>query len=811
MMDQSNTLSKTQDSDRNGTLSTHQHKQSRKRCARSAGLTRNATLKEWQEFSNQRYLRLLYHELAEHVPTTEDTHYFRPLYELLNSNQQDPIEAEGKAKSSRRLLKRLFHSSSDQAPQREMIEMGSGNERTALALQRTSNGCSYAQIVTSQVYQGTANASTYNINISKFPSGVLAGETGQKLLMQATCIGKATNRKTNNDEKLSSAASQTNAQSTHESTSQPSIASQGFMSDRYHRTRITHRFREEMNTSNKYPGDTSKPINEIPPAIQLPIYGMKGSMFGLSEEFTQILSSEDGLAKGSGSNSASIADIVSQPAIRDFATHGAPLAQAARSIEATSRSQVKRASRQKQSPVGMRKNLSKSRPQFCTQKQNDNEPMILEAAPAPRLQQAMTFSPSVPAAPPTTPDSTIFTHRHSLSQSPIAKAFSKPSSIISLAAAAEDTLSDTSSVIITTSAQNGVAMRPPMPGPAPTTPLPSLPEGHDASILVTPRSSQLIASTKSSPIGAFTGSPQKLGSSSLARYRFTPDVESPPRNKTPISPIMTNGAIKPECIKSARSSPKRQGSPYSTAYEDVASRIDTTGSTSAANAEKARWNRIESTQRKKAKDLKLARIRSQKADVEDTKPGTSVITSLDKLHQGVVELPSVRDSYDGPIFSNIHQIAYFPRMADPDILIAAQRQRAIILHSNRISPIIFVAEQIPTPPLDQRLLQKTSQNRDSIDEYLQKHCTQPQSNRKSNGQRFQQPVTKRVFPRPAKPASPSSHLSEDVGRKKTHTSSIHSTPVSHQTSLSILSDKPIMNHVPTTFTDPILRPDIKPH
>jgi len=789
-------------------------KRPRKRYPRSAGLTKLASLKEWQEFSDQRYFRILYQGLAETIPIQEDR-YYRPLYELLGSNRPDPLQVEAKSKDRKHLLRKLFRSDAGQGPQREMLVMASGN---ALALQRTSNGHAYGQILTKEVYDGTdgtRSASTYNINASRIPRHRLAEENDGNPTVFAKDKANAVAGNDRSIQKLDRLQKTTDVpfaqksseqEAPHGPTPSETVGSHELTTESVTSRHVLNRFRKEKVISGQRLSDIPKPTTEAPPAIPSPIHRTNDSMFGLSQEFSQIMARGDSPSKSTSHGQNPLASAKTQPTIRDFATHGSSFVKAARALRARSRSPAKRASMQQQQQQHRKILDFPHDTAFGPSSRNFEASFPQKRAPS--LAEAAQLSHLPPAAPPTTPESIIRNPGHTLRPSPIAVATcSKPPSMISSETIAEDTASDASLAVVS-NAQSAVLMRPPLPGPAPTRALPSLPEGHDAPTPVTPRASWIIASPES-PTKFSPGLPGRVPPKSPARYRFTPtgSGSSPPKPKRPASPVRRNAVTELENIKTPFSSPERQTYSYSRPHQELLPKSITNGSTCASDLDQAQQKRIESTQVPKARDLQLTRMESQKADTEDAAmPGASAIVNEDELHQGIVELPSVRDSYDGTLISARHRAQQPSQVSELSLSTTAlQQHRESVILSHRLSPIIVVAEQEPTLAIQRTRSQEADHvSRDSVDEYLQSRYGNSRVSSTSIDERPQRPTTNGFFPKPPKPASPSLQLPDDDSRSRPM--SVRSMPPSRPASIQYSSgSRPVAVRVPTPFAEPLLR------
>lgn len=769
------------------------------RSPRSAGFnTKNAKFTEWLEFSNARNFRTLY-EALRGDPPDQNGCCDKPLDEAFQQYNTNPLNVDPSVRRRKRLLDALFRARAKGRPamprQSKILEL---NEKAGLALQRTSNGHTYGQIVPIEFYEGISNDSTYQVNTHKLNLESLADCRGQKpdvpakdfkngissdySPMQEPMNG-ALPQRTHGHKGL--AIGVPPIRNTESQTSTTDSREIGF---------AVHKARKNKVKSVQRRSDLPKLLLEAAPAIPSPIHHTNDSILGLSREFSQILSGGDGSFTSSGADPQPGEEAKWRPNIRDFANHGSSFVKA---LRARSRSPAKRVSKQRQQQQRAPRN-ARDQHNIPTLKLPTRE---CEASP-PRKQDSIatdlvTCSDSSPAAPPTTPESVTRQHWYDSRPSPIAETFSKPPSM-KLNESVADVISDTSSAIVS-NAQSAVIVCPPMPGPAPTTPLPSLPEGHDAPIPLTPHSSRNIANMGyHPPCQSLSGSPGQVPPTSPARYRFTPIGQgwSPPKPKRPASPIRRIAATELEHILTPPSSPtKRDTTSYSRPHQDLLPKSITTRSTSARGADQAQLHMVGSTYLKETKDL-------------DATTGAPISMDAEDLHHGIVELPSICDACEGSMIFARHRVEA-PQLSDISHSTGAQLQGESVILSHRLSPIIVIAEQAPTVPIQRTSSQTTiSQNRDSVDEYL--HIRYPESHTSQNSidERPQRPMTHDFLPKPAKPASPSLHLPHDESRLRP--SSIQSMPVSRPVSLSAQSIpiiKSVAARVPTPFTEPILRGD----
>lgn len=632
----------------------------------------------------------------------------------------------------KRSLKTVFGSRSTRKSWKE-------DKKMPVATHRTSDGRQYGQILSGQIYDSSRNASTYQVNESRRPLGPPASE-GQRIHPTASFdpVGG-----------VDSIVHQVNG--TKEPVRERSAHRSLESGEAEHRLTF-YQTVGVPNVPKQY-----KPLSEAAMLQSSPRKSATEDSLGLLRDLSQILSRGETTTLTAGASQVPVPEAEHHPRVRDFAANGsAPFLRARAAIRRRSRSPVKRTGKQTAAPATLDRSL---------------DAITYEGQPANPLGRSPNstilppFAIKEPARPALAP-------RLSLTQeqapgtktSPVINRHSKEPSVVSGESIAEDIQSDASSGVVS-NAQSAVFVKvPPQPGPAPLTPLPSLPEGHDNFAPVTPRasqSSQRMASADSSPPKV---PPPK--SPARSQYRLYPSVDSSPP-KGPGSPIRTNATTETEQAMSHPSPPlrsKRRGISF-----PRSDHLPTSMSVGALD-ELEQWKkeRAENTRQKKLRDL--ARMRSHKATIEEAEPVTRHTVNGKGYHEGVTELPSPRDSYN---FAPKHR----PQPSRASNLSAT----TILQHRNsstlpqKLSPIIVVAEQEPISPIQREPLQRPQSSKQSVDE-----CPR---GLKTNG----------FYPVPAHLASPTLQGPED--EIKVRPVSSHSLPV----------PRPIASRVPTPYRSPLLR------
>ena len=641
------------------------------------------------------------------------------------------------------------------------------NKKMPVAAYRTSDGRQYGQILSAQIYDSSRNASTYQVNQSRRPLGPPASEGQRKHptasfdpVRSVDSIVHQVNETEESVRERSAQRSTESGEAEHRlpfyqtvgvpNVPNPTSASLGtrFVGDRSTNGN-TAAGRNDPNRHN--------PLSEAAMLQSSPRKSATEDSLGLLRDLSQILSRGETTTLTAGASQVPVPEAEHHPRVRDFAANGsAPFLRARAAIRRRSRSTVKRTGKQTAAPATP--DISLDGITYEGQLAN----------PLGRSPNSIILPPVAikePARPALAPPLSLTQEQvPGTKTSPVINHHSKEPSVVSAESIAEDIQSDASSGVVA-NAQSAVFVKvPPQPGPAPLTPLPSLPEGYDNFAPVTPRASQSsrrMASAESSPPKV---PPPK--SPARSQYRLYPSVDSSPP-KRPGSPISMNATTKPEQAMSHPSPPlrsKRRGIPFPRSDD-----LPTSMSVGALD-ELEQWKkeRVENTRQKKLRDL--ARVRSHKATIEEAELVTPHTVNGEVYHEGVTELPSPRDSYNTapkhrPQPSQVSNLSATTTL---------QYRKSSTL-PQKLSPIIVVAEQEPISPIQREPLQK------------------PQFSEQSVGESPRGFETSGFYPVPAHLASPT--LQGPENEIKMRPVSSHSLPV----------PRPIASRVPTPHRSPLLR------
>ena len=397
---------------------------------------------------------------------------------------------------------------------------------------------------------------------------------------------------------------------------------------------------------------------------------------GLLRDLSQILSGGQTTPLATGASRVPIPNAPpkaeDQPRIHDFAGNSAaPLSRARAASRGRSRNPVKAIGGQTESLV------TTERPPNAAA-YGGQSTVRLGRSP----NNSISFSPMTFGEPPRPPlaPSLPMNHEHVLRAriSPVMKYHSKEPSLVSAESIAEDILSDASSGVVS-NAQSAIFVKvPPQPGPAPLIPLPSLPEGFDNS-----QSSRRLGSPESSPSKLL---PQKPPARS--QYKSYPSVDtSPPRTRSATEPehVMTRP---PRSLRS-----DSRGFPFPQA-ECLAT------STSVGTLDELEQWKEESTENTIQKQSLDMDRRSHKATAS-VDPVTRSTIKADRYHEAVAERPNRMD-LSGSTFpqaskrSSMSVSTTIPNLDSSTL-------------SQKLSPIIVIAEQEPTSPPMQQVSSQRSQ------------------------------------------------------------------------------------------------------
>lgn len=658
----------------------------------------------------------------------------------------------------KRSLKTIFRSRSNRKSSSEKKKM-------PVATLQTSDGCKYGQILSGQIYDGSCNASTYQINESRRPLNPRANE-GQQMNPKASfeIVGDvnpvfhhANGTKRPVGERSahkSSKSGEARPQLPPCSTISYSEATANSLENRI----LTDRPINGNTVAGRIDPNRPKPLNGIASLQSSPRKSTTDDSLGLLRDLSQILSRGDTTVLTAGASQIPGPETEHRPRVRDFAADGsAPFSRARAAIRRRSRSPAKKGGKHAEAPVTPDRSLNAVT--YDCQPTNSPGPNCIILPPTGFKEQARP-----PLAPPlaTNPEQVSGTKT-----SPVRHYHSKAPSAVSAESTAEDLQSDASSGVIS-NAQSAVFVKiPPQPGPAPLTPLPSLPEGLDKFVPETPRasqSSQRLASPESSPSKV---PPPK--SPARSQYRLYPSVDNSPP-KRPSSPIRLNAATDSEQVVPHPSPPlrsKRRGISF-----PRSDHLATSMSVGTLD-ELEQWKKERSENSRQTKIRDLARVGSHKATIEEVEPVTRKAVNGERYHEGAAELPSPGDSCSPALFLLKHrpQASQFSDLTAK----ATLQYRDSSTLPQKLSPIIVVAEQAPVSPVQRTPSQKSQSNGKSVED-------QPRGFR-TNG----------FYPVPPHLASPALQGPEDDNRIRPVSS--HSLPI----------PRPVASRTPTPHPSPLLR------
>lgn len=506
------------------------------------------------------------------------------------------------------------------------------DKKMPVVTHRTSEGREYGQILSGQIYDDSGNASTYQINESRRPLAPPPGDGEGKYLTTAfDHVGDFASH----DHQGNGIKEPVNERSAHSSLENGKAKHRFLPRKSVEISTYNTRFLENgLLTDRQVNGNTAAGRKEetLEPS---PRNSTTDDSLGLLRDLSQILSGSDLTA---GASQTSVPEAEHQPRVRDFAANNgsAAVSRARAAIRRRSHSQIKKSIKQTEAPVTPDRSLDAA----CGG-QPANQ---LGRSPNSIILPPVAFKePGRPCRAPPLPMNTE--QVPGAKTSPVNNYHSKAPSVVSAGSNADDFQSDASSGI-TSNAQSAVFVSiPPQPGPAPLTPLPSLPEGLPA----TPR-----ASMSSRKLISPEGSPSKVPpqkSPARSQYKLYPSVDTSPP-KRPGSPIRMNAAIEPEQMSTQPSPPLRSNRRgFSFMRSD---RLPTSMSIGTLDElEHLKKERAENTKQKKIRDL--ARVKSHKAMVVEIEPSTQNRVNGERPHEGVVELSKSMDSYGSAFFSLEHK------------------------------------------------------------------------------------------------------------------------------------------------------------
>lgn len=662
-------------------------------------------------------------DFSEYVDVQQTDKLIRKFFDESRQGgpQDEPNAIHTRHQHIGRQIKRLLqiHPSSD--PQ-----AGTGAtiiSSRSMVTQQTPNGQTYGQIVTCHPYDVALNVSTYDVNkMRRTASTATQGHPKRNRSVKNAEInpdpGLSLKRRSNGLPELAqehpALEVDCDPQSTVAGPQEP--ASKVLI----HRV-FNSRKRKEMITPTQIPTDIFRPCGGAP-VIPSPRKSVLHHDLGFASNWTESFSaSQEPEAKDSPSQ-LSKRDADNEPIGRDFAIGGADLLQRLQDSERRSCSPEKGAEPQ-DVVAGLSHNYPPSA--FPSFRQRIEEYRAInthdnvQSHTPQKVQQR-------PSALPSSANELVSEGRPRLKPSPIIQRHSKQPSVISAETAAEDVQSDASSGVVS-NAQSAVFMRgqiatdhshtrkPSMPGPPPIGALPSLPEVRDGVAPATPRfreSSQRVAVLGKSPgtVAVPTKSPKR------PEYRFVPSDCSPPKVKKS-APLKQSKEAAPEQLihSSTQIRTKREGLVFLRSDQ-------LPKSVSADDMERWQQQRNERTNACKSRDL--ARNRFRKATKENVDTAVSGGTRCEKRYDDIEVQPITEDSSFSSLFSARHG-PHTSQATDlsPSNTMHHGESSALFNYrkgntiSQRLSPIMLVAEQIPIPPNQSIPSQlNCASHRDSINE-----------------------------------------------------------------------------------------------
>ena len=607
------------------------------------------------------------------------------------------------------------------------------SSKMPVATHRTSDGRKYGQILSKQIYDSSGNASTYQVNNRRRSPTPPNSDVQQKHATTSFDLVRH----------VSSAIHHING--TKQTMSNRSAQSSLGYEEAKHRLSpyqppgipdpTPETFGNEFLTDRPIEGDDVAGRNEEPRASLLRKSTTDDSL-GLLRDLSQILSRGETANLCASASHVPVAEAEHLPRVRDFAANGfIPFSHP-------------RAPMQRKSSRSAAKITGNTPDRSCSSDTCRGQvanrlgrcsngsilpPMVLRDRTGPPLEPPLpTTQEQVPG---TKTSSAINCH-------------SKAPSIVSAESIVEDIQSDASSGVVF-NAQSAVFVKvPPQPGPAPLTPLPSLPEGLDNFAQLRPKaipSNPSPASPESSPPKV---PPQK--SPARSQYRLYPSVDSSPPKRSN-SPIRMN----PTTEDVTRLSP-----PLNLKKRDCSfTRSDYlhTSMSDSKMDEPEQWNKKSVDKDRQTKQRDLDPMRPQRKMIAEVEPVAQDRVDGKMYNDGAAGLPYPMDSYSSKTFPVKHR-SQASQVSDLSASKTIQYRDSSTL-SQKLSPIIVIAEQEPTahqrrgPSLGSHL------GRDNIDEQTQDS------------------KIKRFYPVLPHPTCPT--LQKPKGKSKVRPVSSHSLPVSH--------------------------------
>ena len=612
------------------------------------------------------------------------------------------------------------------------------SSKMPVATHRTSDGRKYRQILSEQIYDSSGNASTYQVNNRRRSPTPPSSDIQQKHATTSFDLVRH----------VSSAIHHING------TKQP--MSERSASSSLGNEKAKHRLSPNQPAGNPCPRPeifgnkslTDGPTegyavtgrNQETPASLLKESTTNDSL-GLLRDLSQILSRGETANLCAGASHVPVAEAEHLPRVRDFAADDSiPFSHARPSVQRKSRSHAKITGKQDETAVTPDRSFGADtcRGQLANRLGRSPNGIIL-----PPMVPRDRTRPPLESPLPTTQEQISGTKT-----SPAINHHSKAPSIVSAESTAENIQSDASSGVIF-NAQSAVFVRvPPQPGPAPRTPLPSLPERLDNFAPLRPKaiqSSQNAASPEGSPTKV---PPQK--SPARCHYRLYPSVDTT-TPKRPSSPIRMNSAtegvtqLSPPLHLKQRDCSFTRSDYLQTSMSD--SKLD----------EPEQWNkmRVDKTGQTKMRDLD--RMRPQRTMIAEVEPVAQDTVNGKIYNDGAAGLPRPVVSCRSETLPVKHR----PQASQASNLSASTtlQHRDSSTLAQQLSPIIVIAEQEPTSQGRRGPSQYSHFNKDKTDEQTQD----------SKINRFNH-----VLPHPLSPT-----LQRPNGKSKARPVSFHSLPVPH--------------------------------
>ncbi|MCJ1459501.1 Proteoglycan-4 [Mycoblastus sanguinarius] len=617
-----------------------------------------------------------------------DSRNFREVRSYLEGG---PTEADSKQVRRRHFLDIFFHPHSERVSSkqvRKMLKMRPVCQpppEIPVTAQRTLGGRKYGQIVTKQVYDPTNDASTYQVNETRQPAMARENKELRRQFASAKDLGQG----------IETFVQTPSHFSEHK---KPTLNSAGPPATAHHGLRTGGLVNDAgAETSMKWKRTTDENV-ENTRAI-LPLHDI--------EEFSSsgIPYLGDSTGPTPSSSRSPLAKTESEIRVIDYATNGSTRSAIARAMRGRSRSPAKKA--EKQIPAATtpldKSNLSEIRsPAAELRPPNPDASNLLPAVP----------KPPVRASPPSAQSPTAHKIQNATKISSGVDNPAKPPSLISAESTPEDQ-SDASSGVVA-NAQVAEIVRaqgspahysnapriPPQSGPAPTTPLPSVPEGYDRTAPATPRPSE-----SSQRVSSPDRSPTKIPPKSPARYRWMPVSTSPTRR--PPSPRRIYAATAREQVNSQPSSLVQQPELQDilTPRPELSPVIMNLGTVN----QRQRQQMIEATNIRKTRHLE--RVQSQRATIEEARPTTP---NRYEKHGERIALITTRDSFNPSLSPSKHR-PQTSQASEPSEAITFQPLNSRTL-SQRLSPIMVIAEQKPISQVQWMPSQNSQISNNSIDE-----------------------------------------------------------------------------------------------